>query len=375
MKAKIYLLTVLMSFSMVVPAQKYKYMIFENWETNSWKSSFRSTNNYDSNGNLINDFDEEWNNETNSWKKITTNTHTLNPDGTIMETLTAFWDEDTNEWETASKTVFTYNASKKILTETTQMFWDTWIDYSKDTYNYDSNGKLTSVVSQTMDLLSGMALKNSDQTTYSYNEDGTEKQIIYQIWNNLNQWENESRTTNTYNNSKQLISDLSENWVNNSWVNDARSTNTFNANGTFNESIEEMWENNNWIKNTKSIFDFNANGDIVSLVSQAWNTTLNQWENEMRIRFDYTTGIQPVELAGNDSKVYPNPFNDRLTIENGALVESGIEVFNTAGQLVSSIKTNRSVTNLNLGSLKKGVYFMKIRSPLNEQTIKLIKAN
>jgi len=148
-----------------------------------------------------------------------------------------------------------------------------------------------------------------------------------------------------------------------------------NANGTLKETIEEEWVDGNWIKNGKAIYSFNAKGEMESMVSQSWNTTLNQWENQIRISLEYTTGIQLVELAENTAVVYPNPFIDQLTVENRALVESGIEVFNSAGQLVSTIKTTRSVTNLNLGSLKKGVYFMKIRSPQNEQTIKLIKAN
>lgn len=371
MKTKIYLLTVLLCSTMVLPAQKYKYMIFENWVEKSWEATYRSTNNYDSNGNLISDYDEQW--ENNIWKKITTNTHTLNTDGTIKETLTEALNDESNEWEASSKTIYTYNASKEILTETSQIFWDTWIDYSKDIYNYDSNGKLTSMVIQTMDLLSGMGLKNSSQTTYSYNEDGTENQIVGQIWNTLNQWEDASRTTNIYNNSKQLISDLSENWVNNTWVNDSKSTNTYNANGTLKETIEEEWEEGNWIKNGKAIYSFNANGDIVSLVSQKWNITLNDWENEMRIRLEYTTGIQPAELADNNAKVYPNPFIDQLTIEHETFFESRIEVFNSAGQLVSSFKPNKSVTTLDMGSLVKGVYFMKIRSPQNDQTIKLLK--
>ena len=375
MKTKIYLLTVLMCFAMVVPAQKYKYMIFENWMENSWKMTYRTTNNYNSNGNLINDFDEEWNDETKIWKKIMIDIHTLNPDGTIKETLTEAWNDESNEWEATSKTVYTYNASKEILTETSQIFFDTWIDYIKDIYTYDSNGKLTSMVIQSLDMFSGMVLKNSSQSLFSYNEDGTEKQIVDQIWNSLNQWEDESRTINTYNNSKQLISDLSENWVNNTWVNDSKSTNTYNANGTLKETIEEEWEEGNWIKKGKAIYSFNAKGDMESMVSQDWNITLNDWENKIRIRLEYTTGIQLVELAENTAVVYPNPFIDQLTIENGALVESGIDVFNSTGQLVSSIKITRPVTNLNLGSLKKGVYFMKIRSPQNEQTIKLLKAN
>lgn len=374
MKTKIYLLTVLMCFAIVVSAQKYKYMIFENWMENSWKMTYRTTNNYNSNGNLINDFDEEWNDETKIWKKIMIDTHTLNPDGTIKETLTESLNDDSNEWEATSKTVYTYNASKEILTETSQIFWDTWIDFTKDIYTYDSNGKLTSLVLQSLDMLSGMVLKNSSKSLFSYNEDGTEKQIVDQRWNPLNQWEDESRTTNTYNNSKQLISDLSENWVDNTWVNDSKSTNTFNANGTLKESIVEEWEEESWIKKGKAVYSFNSKDEMESMVSQSWNTTLNQWENEMRIRFDYATGIQLVDQEGNASKVYPNPFIDQLTIENRELSDSRIEVFNSTGQLVSSFKTNKSVTTMDMGSLKKGIYFMKIRSPKNDQTFKLLKA-
>jgi hypothetical protein len=357
---------------MVLPAQKYKYMIFENWVENSWEATYRSTNNYDSNGNLMSDYDEQW--ENNIWKKITTNTHTLNPDGTIKETLTEALNDESNEWEASSKTVYTYNASKEILTETSQIFWDTWMDFTKDIYNYDSNGKLMSMVSQSLDFLSGMGLRNSNQTLFSYNEDGTENQIVDQIWNTLNQWEDQSRTTNTYNNSKQLISDLSEKWEIDTWVNFSRSTYIYNANGTLKETIEEEWEEGDWIKNGKNIFGFKENGDIESLVSQSWNVILNDWENQMRIRLEYTTGIQPVELAENAAKVYPNPFIDQLTIENRELSDSRIEVFSSTGQLVNSFKTNKSVTTLNMGFLKKGVYFMKIRSPKNDQTIKLLKA-
>ena len=375
MKTKFYLLTALMCFTLVAPAQKYKYMIFESWTNNSWKMTFRSTNNYDLNGNLISDYDEQWNNETSIWENISTNAHTLNPDGTIRESLSRSWNEESNRWETVSKTVFTYNESKKIHTEITQIFLESWMDSEKISYTYDSNGNLMSIVTQKMDLLSGMVLKNFSQTIYSYNEDKTENQIVYQIWNAANQWEDESRTTNTYNASKQLISDLSENWENNIWVNDSRSTNTYKANGTLSEVIEEQWENNDWVNGAKGIFGFNANGDMESMVSQGWNETLKEWENLLRIRLDYATGIQPVKLTGNTLKVYPNPFLDQLTIDHSEPVESGIEVFNSTGQLVNSFKTNKSVTTLNLSLLERGVYFMKIKTPQNEQTIRLLKVN
>ena len=375
MKTKFYFLTIFVFLALAVSAQKYNVLLIEDWTNNSWVNSLKTSNTYDSNGNLIKLTTQEWNAQTNSWDNSAITSNTLNSDGTIKETFTQAWVADSSAWKNASKTIFMYSASKKKLAQTTQLwFGNAWKDFAKNVYTYNNNDLLTTEVSQTMNFLT-MELKNTLQNTYTYNSDGTENQQMIQTWNELNQWVNSKRTTNTFNASKHVTSSLGEKWENNAWINDSRSTFTYNANGSIIESMEESWLVNAWINTSKEMFSYNTNGALEQFVSQAWNTTIVQWENKLRITYDFnSTGIDPIKLTGKASVVFPNPFEDHLTIESGSLDEHRIQVFNDMGQMINEFKTHESVTNLNLGGLKKGVYFMKIKSSQNEQTVKLLKA-
>lgn len=374
MKTKLYLLTALTLLTLFGSAQKYNYMIMEDWKVNAWEMSSKITYTYDSNGNLIKLTMEQWNAGTNLWDKYIIISYTLNSDATIKEAITQMWGMFGDGWSNSSKISYTYNGSKKILTETT-MTWMmvSWLENRIETNTYDTNGNLIKIITQGYDFLT-QQMKNSSQHTYSYNSDGTENQSIVQTWNALNQWENTSRMTNTYNASKQITAMLSENWVSDAWMNVSKMTLTYNTNGSVKETLSETWQTDKWVNSFKDISSYSPQGELEVDLSQEWNATLVQWENQMRTTYHYnTTGFQPVESAGNVSKVFPNPFEDQLTIEYGSLDENGIQVFNSTGQLVKSLKSTSSVTRVNLGSLNKGVYIMKIKSLQNEQTIRLLK--
>ena len=365
MKTKFYLLTTFVFLSMAVSAQKYNVMLIAGWINNSWADTLRTTNTYDLNGNLIKLTSEVWNAETSGWDNAINISHTLNSDATIKESLTQFWEN--NAWVDALKSIYTYSASKKILTQTSQMgFEGSWMDLSMSTYTYDENDRPISMVTQVFNI-------NSNQITYTYNSDGTENQQVTQNWSG-GQWVNSQRTTHTYNASKLVTSSLGEKWESEAWVNDTRSTITYNAAGSITESMEETWMVNAWANTSKEMYTYTTNGELQQLISQLWNPTLSVWENNIRATYNYnSTGINPVEVAAIVS-VFPNPFEDQIIIESNSLNEHSIQVFTSAGQMVNSFKTNASVTNLNLGALKQGVYFMKVKSLQNEQTIKLLKA-
>jgi len=374
MKTKLYLLTALIFLTLFVSAQKYNYMIMEDWKDNAWTKASKSTNTYDSNGNLIKITMEQWNAETNLWEKYIIISYTLNSDATVKEALTQMWGMFGDEWSNSSKTSYTYDGSKKILTETT-LTWmmDSWLENRIETNTYDTNGKLIKIITQGYDFLT-QQMKNSSQHTYTYNSDGTENQSVAQTWNALNQWENATRMTNTYNASKHITGMLSERWVSNAWMNVSKITLTYNTNGSLKETLSESWQTDKWVNSFKDISSYSPQGELEVDLSQGWNANLVQWENQMRTTYYYnTTGFQPVEFTGNGSKVFPNPFEDQLTIECGSLNENDIQVFNSTGQLVKSLKSTSSVTRVNLGSLNKGVYIMKIKSLQNEQTIRLLK--
>ena len=374
MKTKFYLLTALMFLAIVGTAQKFNYLLTENWNINKWENAMKMTNTYDANGNQTKATTEQWNTDKSIWEKSMVVSYTLNSDGTTKESLTQIDLMDGTGMMNMAKSSFTYNASKKVLTEAAQNWTGImWQSSQTKTYTYDANEKLQSVVSQSFDILT-QQMKNFRKTDYTYNSDGNSNQTTNQNWNASGQWVNSSRTTSNYNASKQKTSDLTETWVAEAWQNSTRMSYTFSANGQVAEILMAYWKNSAWTNNSKFVYTLNSNQLPTQIIIQSWNEGLSIWENSSRQTWEYNiTGIQPIALLENTSKVYPNPFINNLTIENKSLYKLYIQIFNITGQLVGAFTSNGLITERNFGSLKTGTYFMKIKSPQGQQTIKLLK--
>ena len=74
---------------------------------------------------------------------------------------------------------------------------------------------------------------------------------------------------------------------------------------------------------------------------------------------DPTTGFEQLDL--NDIALYPNPVNDMLVIE-GILDQYTIEIYSNQGQLMLSRALNGPRNVLDMTSLDRGMYFLKIYS-------------
>ena len=370
MRSKLYLLTALMMITLVIQAQKYNVALSEEWNNNAWTNTSKSTFTYDASGNILSTTTETWDN--GAWLNAARMVNTLNADGTVKETLTQSWQD--GDWQDAMKTVFTYNATKKVLTQTTQMSLGEGLppmDFSKLTYTYNEQDQLTDQLLQTVNFAT-MQLVNSEQNHYTYNTDGTENQMVTQNWGLTNEWENTTRNTNTYNASKQVVSDLNEIWENNTWVNDYSASYSYHSGGQLEESEGKDWINGKWENSFKELFTYNNQNEISQVVSQEWNTAQSKWDDKSRITYSYdATGFDPLELTGNSLTVFPNPFADQITVQSKLTTEQTIEVFNADGQLVYSVKMLTDNFKVYLGELEKGIYLLK--SNKNNQSIKLLK--
>ena len=81
--------------------------------------------------------------------------------------------------------------------------------------------------------------------------------------------------------------------------------------------------------------------------------------------------IDQLELLG--FKVYPNPFSDRIHLENSRLQHYELIILNGLGQTVKSTQVNGESQTIDLAGLKAGIYFMKIQNGKNSETVKMIK--
>lgn len=81
--------------------------------------------------------------------------------------------------------------------------------------------------------------------------------------------------------------------------------------------------------------------------------------------------LNTVDLTKTKTKVYPNPFKDQIHIQDSEGI-IGLELFNSNGQLISTGKTKDDL-NAKLSGLNNGVYFLRIQTKNQSETIQLIK--
>lgn len=82
-----------------------------------------------------------------------------------------------------------------------------------------------------------------------------------------------------------------------------------------------------------------------------------------------TTSINENNGQAENYKVFPNPFNQELTIEVKSAQANDFEIYNVIGELVISGKLNFQINTIDLSSLAPNVYIINI----NNQSKKLIK--
>lgn len=81
-------------------------------------------------------------------------------------------------------------------------------------------------------------------------------------------------------------------------------------------------------------------------------------------------GVEELEMA--KIQVYPNPVVNQLNIQSVESIQE-VKIYNVNGQLVANAKPNANTTNMNVSSMKAGVYVVQIHTAKGVQSTKLIK--
>jgi len=99
------------------------------------------------------------------------------------------------------------------------------------------------------------------------------------------------------------------------------------------------------------------------------------WQFVSRYDINGLIGCTTLSINENNGqaenyKVFPNPFNQELTIEVKSAQANDFEIYNVIGELVISGKLNSQINTIDLSSLPPNVYLLQIEN----QSIKLIKS-
>jgi len=133
----------------------------------------------------------------------------------------------------------------------------------------------------------------------------------------------------------------------------------------------------------------NNHNDIINLFSTGDNPNLTciyvdntqysqvNWTNVNDLNYTFveteaecnTLSIEEENASNNFIKIYPNPTNDILHILNS--IDNTVEIYNLLGKMI--LKKELSDNKMSLKFLKKGIYFLKIKTYNGFITRKIVK--
>jgi len=253
--------------------------------------------------------------------------------------------------------------------------WDATDDvpeYSKYNFTYDANGRiLEQLTVQSPDSTSWV---NHSKTSYTYhpNDTTTGASFIVSVAHSfLSQHEPDFG---------MVTEEYGYEWVNEAWENDYKTTSTYNEQNKLAERQWMFWNNAEWNNSEKQVSTYDTNGNLYQALSQQtdWN---GGWQNNELDTYTWeqvTSSDDPVSPIVNQITLaaYPNPFNRQieLAVNSRSTQQIALSIYNVRGQLVHhttvSANTRLQWDDNNVGS---GIYFVKAQQGNSTQVTKILK--
>jgi hypothetical protein len=208
--------------------------------------------------------------------------------------------------------------------------------------------------------------------TYTY--DSNNKVIVgIQYYWFFGSWIPNIRYNYSYDANNNLICINEQNWEGTGWMNRSNYINTYDAKNKKSISYYQWWDGAQWINDQQYIYTYDSYDNLTVLLLKQKVDTL--WRNFEKDAYYYheITGIDKQIPQETEIKIYPNPSNGKFSIQIPEAAND-LKIYSLIGELVYSnpdLKQN-STQEINLTSLKKGIYFVKIQSNSKIYTSKIV---
>ncbi len=156
-------------------------------------------------------------------------------------------------------TLYLYDANNNNTGFTSQYFFSSWMNSSKQDITYNASNKMT--------------------------------QDLYSTWNGSS-WDNDYNKTYTYSAQQNLTNELGVDWVSSAWQNDWKATYTYDANNNMLTKARETYTLSAWVKDYKDIYTYNAANLPITYTYQTGNGA--SWLNSSRETYVYDMSNNPV---------------------------------------------------------------------------------
>lgn len=228
--------------------------------------------------------------ENGSWKGATRVSNTFDSNGNIIKTTLDDWNASTNVWDNFSVVTHELNANSTINNSITQ----TWSDEtnqlenaSKEIYTYDDSKH---ILTNQMQMWLETEWMDFYLTTSTYNGSGQLLKTVIQMLDFFSmEMANSFQTTYTYNPDGTENQSIDQNWnpLSGEWENAGRYTSTYNNAKQVISGLSEEFTTGAWTNSYKSVISYNADGSVKESLNQNWNASGNNWIDEEKDTYSY----------------------------------------------------------------------------------------
>lgn len=384
MKKTTFLLFTIISVSLFGQT-KLSSSLSEYYDGTNWVSSYKTEYAYDANNNLTEEKELSWDASLNQWKMYGKNLFTYNSNNKATVELYQY-DTNSNNNFSQSRTTNTYDSSGNLMQILDEKYENSvWINSSKVDITY-SNNRIVSGLSYDWNGTTWVYGDDSGQTTINYNANGTVSNLVSDSWDG-NNWVADYKSIYSYNANNKVSMEESQTWDGNAWVIEYRTEYTYDANGNvvnqadfyFNEGVESGTNNQTYVFDTTKLMSSFAHPfkdktgiEYLFSVNKFVNKIISEASNDYRLTYNYgeaTAGVNDFSLV--DFAVYPNPTKNNLTLDDHGFSIKNVELFNILGKKVMTSTTNQ----LDLENLVNGIYLLKVNDEKGNIATKRIVKN
>lgn len=354
-----------------------------------WANTHRIKTSYDASGNVLEITYQLWaNNQWNDSSRVQF-TYTNN-----LETKALYQKYISNTYVNQYQYLYTYDSNGNLI-EDRQQNWDqnqnTWVDYDRYQYTYSNN----LVTGGTYQLWITDKWVNDERYTFNYNPQNILSEEIQEKYDTLsNTYTNQYRYKYQYYITTKKDSAYVEyewNLSSKIWEYSSQILYTYNVNGDYDTWIYQDWDINSkmFVNSAKYVFTYDVNLNLTNYDFYIWDG--GQWFAWVK-QANFYTNVRPGQLptpikrspVTSPTKIklfqnYPNPFNPatRISYELSEPQNVKLVVYDLIGRQVAQLVNTRQSAGLHTvvfsgDKLSSGIYFYRLITNNLTMTKKMI---
>lgn len=313
------------------------------------------------------------------------------------------WDDA--QWKDSSRFIYHYNNDLTLLDQTDFEIWQgQWLKHVIYYNSYNSHGDLlrmkanTYIMNFSYDANFNMLTRIDSNATispsvawhrkskYDFAYDASNKMTSYTLQEGVGGfWVNRYKFDHTYSGNRIAYTDVYE-WLGSVWVLRGRHLFSYNTSGMKTADEWQDWDavSSVFQHSTRQLWTYNTYDQPLTYYSETYDPVNNNWASvngDFFYRYYYQAFI-PASLPDvsqhADLRLYPQPANDRLTIDAHFTVSQNYQltVVDASGKLMlQQMRNDDGNIQLSAASFPAGNYFISIQNAEGRQSKQFLIAH